>query len=132
MIKQDQNSSTGNSASGNNNSGGNSSGNDASNSTNEPNNSGSTGSDISDSGNTGNSDNTDKLPVDISNGTMYVYKTSYIYNGEPYCPETSVVSADGYLLKQNIDFTVSYENNINAGFATVHVYGSCVILIKNA
>lgn len=123
LIKQDQNSSTGNSTSGNNNSGGNSSGNDASNSTNEPNNSGSTGSDISDSGNTGNSDNTDKLPVDISNGTIYVYKTSYIYNGEPYCPETSVVSADGYLLKQNIDFTVSYENNINAGFATVHVYG---------
>lgn len=123
LIKQDQDASTGDTTSGNNNSGSNSSGNDASNGANDSNNSGSTGSDISDGGNTDDTDHTDKQPVDISNGTIYVYKTSYIYIGEPYCPETAVVSADGYLLKQNIDFTVSYENNINAGFATVHAYG---------
>lgn len=44
--------------------------------------------------------------------------TEYIYNGKEHKAKV-VVKADGTVLTENIDYTLSYTNNVNAGTATV-------------
>ena len=44
------------------------------------------------------------------------------YTGEPLTPDVIVV-AGGNELKQGIDYTLSYENNLNAGRGTILVSG---------
>lgn len=46
-------------------------------------------------------------------------KTSYVYNGEEHCPE---VIFNAYLV-ENKDYTIRYENNIDAGNAKVIIEG---------
>ena len=46
-----------------------------------------------------------------------------IYDGQPKCPEISVIADSGENLVQGTDFAISYENNVNAGMALVRVKG---------
>lgn len=57
-------------------------------------------------------------PQPISGKTAVLSQNSYVYNGKPKCPDVHI---DGMVL--NRDFTVAYQNNINAGTASVLVTG---------
>ena len=46
--------------------------------------------------------------------------TEYIYNGKEHKAKV-VVKADGTVLTENIDYTLSYTNNVNAGEAVVTI-----------
>ena len=71
---------------------------------------------------TENEGNDDKeVVVDISAGTLNLSGDGYVYTGLPHKPEV-VVTLDGMTIPSN-SYTVSYENNINAGTATVKVKG---------
>ncbi len=60
---------------------------------------------------------------DIGGCTVTLAKSSYVYDGKEKKPEVTV--RDGAtLLEKDVDYTVSYENNVNAGTATVTVTGS--------
>ena len=48
--------------------------------------------------------------------------TSFIYNGEAHTPDVEVV-LDGMILSGETDYTVAYENNMNAGPAQVIITG---------
>ena len=45
------------------------------------------------------------------------------YNGSPLTPPVTVKNAAGTTLTANTHYTVAYANNVNAGTATVNVYG---------
>ena len=45
------------------------------------------------------------------------------YDGTPFSPEVTVIRKDGKKLEKDVDYTVSYSNNINTGTATATVYG---------
>ena len=121
LFRQNQNSSTGGSDSSNNNSsaGDNSStgnnGTTGGNSEKDPN---------GDSGCAGGNTGENQTPIDISGFLVRVY-TGYfcIYDGQPKCPEISVIADSGENLVQGTDFAISYENNVNAGMALVRVKG---------
>ena len=121
LFHQNQNSSTGGSDSSNNNS---SAGDNSS-----TGNNGSTGGNSEkdpngDSGCAGGNTGENPTPIDISGFLVRVY-TGYfcIYDGQAKCPEISVIADSGENLVQGTDFTVSYENNVNAGTALVRVKG---------
>ena len=121
LFRQNQNSSTGGSDSSNNNS---SAGDNSS-----TGNNGSTGGNSEkdpngDSGCAGGNTGENPTPIDISGFLVRVY-TGYfcIYDGQAKCPEISVIADSGENLVQGTDFTVSYENNVNAGTALVRVKG---------
>ena len=121
LFRQNQNSSTGGSDSSNNNS---SAGDNSS-----TGNNGSTGGNSEkdpngDSGCAGGNTGENQTPIDISGFLVRVY-TGYfcIYDGQPKCPEISVIADSGENLVQGTDFVISYENNVNAGTALVRVKG---------
>lgn len=63
-----------------------------------------------------------KKPVNISTLSVALASGSIVYDGTEKQPAVSI--ADGStLLQPNKDYTVVYENNTNAGTATVYVYG---------
>lgn len=47
--------------------------------------------------------------------------TSAVYSGNPITPEVAVYDDDGTLLTKNVDYELSYENNINVGTAYIIV-----------
>ena len=57
-------------------------------------------------------------PQNISGRDVNIRGTFYYYDGTPKCP---AVTIDG--LVENMDFTVSYDNNLNAGIAKAVVQG---------
>ena len=59
---------------------------------------------------------------DISKATITLEKDSYIYDGKPKTPAVSV-ELGGKTLAPNTDYTVLYQDNINAGTAKVAVEG---------
>ena len=59
---------------------------------------------------------------DISKAAITLEKDSYIYDGKPKTPAVSV-ELGGKTLAPNTDYTVSYQDNINAGTAKVAVEG---------
>ena len=64
----------------------------------------------------------EKLPttIDISNFTIELYDTSFDYNGEEIEPFVNLLDEDESVVSES-EFTVDYENNINAGIAEVIV-----------
>lgn len=64
----------------------------------------------------------EKLPttIDISNFTIELYNTSFDYNGEEIEPFVNLLDEDESVVSES-EFTVDYENNINAGTAKVIV-----------
>ncbi len=48
---------------------------------------------------------------------------NFIYNGKPITPKFNVYSNEGTLLKEGVDYTAAYKNNVNAGTATVTYTG---------
>lgn len=64
----------------------------------------------------------EKLPttIDISNFTIELYDTSFDYSGEEIEPFVNLLDEDESVVSES-EFTVDYENNINAGIAKVIV-----------
>lgn len=61
-------------------------------------------------------------PVNISNATVKVNNSNYVYDGNKKEPDVTVV-CDNVQLTKGQDYSVKYSNNINAGTATVTVTG---------
>lgn len=59
----------------------------------------------------------------ISNQDVSLSATSLQYTGQDLKPRVKVVTADGKILLENRDYTVTYFNNQNVGFATAIVEG---------
>lgn len=58
----------------------------------------------------------------LKNAAVKGIGNDYVYTGEPYTPQTELYIRIGGVprrLEKNIDYTVSYENNVNAGTATI-------------
>ncbi|HCT92931.1 MAG TPA: hypothetical protein DF613_16350 [Lachnospiraceae bacterium] len=64
----------------------------------------------------------DTNKTDISQASVTLSETSFIYDGKAKTPSVTV-ELNGKALALNTDYTVSYENNINAGTAKVTVTG---------
>ncbi len=59
-------------------------------------------------------------PKDISGALITLAQDGFVYTGKPVEPKISAVSADGVSLTEE-DYTVSYQNNVEVGTATVTV-----------
>lgn len=62
----------------------------------------------------------DAAKSSIVNAAVTLASDNYIYNGMPHNPAVTV-TLEGKTLSQDTDYTVSYENNINAGTAAVTI-----------
>ncbi|MCH5165060.1 MAG: hypothetical protein J1G01_01500 [Clostridiales bacterium] len=60
--------------------------------------------------------------IDLSDSHLSLAQMSYVYTGAEIEPEVTVTLGDA-ILALNKDYTLSYENNINAGQATVTATG---------
>jgi hypothetical protein len=58
----------------------------------------------------------------ISAAEAVLEESEFVYSGEAYTPAVTV-SDEGKTLAENVDYTVSYENNVNAGTASVILTG---------
>lgn len=65
------------------------------------------------------------LASDISSGwyTLELDKNTYVYDGMAKKPEVTLTRLGSGVLEKDKDYTVAYENNVNAGTATVTVTG---------
>ena len=63
----------------------------------------------------------DIASIDLSKCRIVLEPGSYIYDGSAKKPKVSVYGSEGILLKEDIDYIVSYSANINAGSAKVTV-----------
>lgn len=80
-------------------------------------------SDGKDNTDTDNPSGDKKDPVSVEDGIIYLYGSDNIrYTGEEKCPEVDIYLKGSYLVKDK-DYTVSYENNVNVGTATIHIQG---------
>ncbi len=61
-------------------------------------------------------------PKDVSEVSVELEALSYIYNGEERTPSAVVKDGD-FLLASGVDFEIEYQNNLNAGQASVTVKG---------
>ncbi len=68
------------------------------------------------------------IPMNIVDVTLENEKNIF-YTGEPLTPDVIVV-AGGNELKQGTDYTLSYENNLNAGRGTILVSGAEDSLVR--
>ena len=68
-------------------------------------------------------DTDDDNLIDISDFTATVDspENGFVYTGEAITPSVTVVDNDGHILTQGTDYELVYEDNINAGKATVTV-----------
>ena len=53
--------------------------------------------------------------------SVSVEQTAFVYDGTPKTPAVQLAGADGILLAEGTDYTVSYENNVDAGTGTVTI-----------
>ncbi len=60
--------------------------------------------------------------IDLSDAYVYVEGDQHIYTGKQVCPNIEVSYA-GESLSEGVDFTVRYEDNVDAGMAKVTVEG---------
>lgn len=60
----------------------------------------------------------------ISNYTVSLSNSSYIYNGKAISPAVTLTNSDGAKLVKNTDYTVSYSNNKDTGKAYVSLKGA--------
>ena len=61
-------------------------------------------------------------PLNLNTYSVSLSQSDYEYDGTEKCPDVTV-SAGGRVLEAGKDFTISYENNINAGTASVIISG---------
>ncbi len=64
----------------------------------------------------------DGRKVSVSDCTLRLSSTAYTYNGREKTPFVTVRN-DGRLLLKDVDYTVRYQNNVNAGTASVIITG---------
>lgn len=60
----------------------------------------------------------------IENCNITLEKDEYINDGTPKTPSITVKNTNGTILKQNIDFKVTYANNSSVGIATAEIAGT--------
>ena len=62
--------------------------------------------------------------LDLKDAVITYFEPSggFVYDGQPKTPQ-SMVTCNGVLLSEGTDYTVSYQNNINAGNATLTISG---------
>lgn len=60
----------------------------------------------------------------IENCNITLEKDEYINDGTPKTPSITVKNTNGTILKQNIDFKVTYANNSSVGIATAEITGT--------
>lgn len=63
-----------------------------------------------------------RIAEDISNGQLSLEQTEFVENGAPVMP-SAVVSVGGNILREGIDYKLTYQNNIRPGTATVTAVG---------
>lgn len=64
------------------------------------------------------------IAIEIDEVTADENTSAFVYNGTPIVPRCSVVSKEGtVILQENVDYTIAFENNINAGTAKITVTG---------
>ena len=63
-------------------------------------------------------------PINLGKNVVLInnFNKSYTYNGRAFTQNPTVI-VRGKLLKENKDYTISYENNINAGTASMNITG---------
>lgn len=61
-------------------------------------------------------------PCDLSNATLTLAETKYEYTGDAIKPEVTVV-VDGKTLTKDVDYEVSYSNNVEPGTASITITG---------
>jgi hypothetical protein len=71
---------------------------------------------------TGKANGSFGIGADIKDAEIVLSKDQYIYSGKRNTPKATVVFA-GKTLIENVDYTISYEDCIDAGTARVVVYG---------
>ena len=64
----------------------------------------------------------DEEPISIADAEIELGSTQYVYSGTAKKPYVDVY-LDGWYLQQDVDYTVSYWNNINVGKAVVIITG---------
>ena len=57
----------------------------------------------------------------IDQCTVTLSQDAYIHDGTECCPSVTVRDPEGNVLEEYVDYEVSYENNVDAGTATVYV-----------
>lgn len=65
---------------------------------------------------------TSYIAKDIKKATVKLSKTEYTYDGKEKKPKVTVKD-NGETLVENIDYKLTYKNNIKAGTASVEIYG---------
>lgn len=65
----------------------------------------------------------DEGSQDISDMDVSLSKDAFIYDGNACKPEVTVSYRKDTVLEQGIDYTISYEKNVNAGTATAVIFG---------
>lgn len=60
--------------------------------------------------------------ADLKNAEVKISGTSFAYNGKAVTPSVTV-AMNGNALKQNVDYTVTYKDNVYPGTATVQITG---------
>lgn len=58
--------------------------------------------------------------------TVMMIDTSFSYTGSAITPEVGVIYGEDQRLTEGVDYTITYENNVNVGVATVMVTGTGV------
>lgn len=61
-------------------------------------------------------------PCDLSNATLTLAETKYEYTGDAIKPEVTVV-VDGKTLTKDVNYEVSYSNNVEPGTASITITG---------
>ena len=67
--------------------------------------------------------NIDVVQRDISEADVILEGEEYTYNGKAFTPDVTVIDGDR-VLEENVDYTVTYADNVKVGTATVTVEGT--------
>ncbi len=74
--------------------------------------------------NTNTNELDNKSPFDLSTATITFKNLENLrYTGSYVYPEFEVIASDGTVLREDIDYNLTFENNINAGEGTLHIWG---------
>lgn len=68
--------------------------------------------------------NPEGAPASVEDCIVSLVRDSFPYTGQPITPQVTVTTQDGVPLVVNVDYFVSYSDNINVGAGTVTITGA--------